>query len=122
MSGINLVQEEQEQEFSIVEIKQYIDENSGMSVVEHIPVQDGKQSNGFTLVEDRPIKRFGKAFIPTQMGNMPFQFNFPEDMSVLECFEKFTDYAEQALENLQKESQNQIIVPQGIDADSLRTK
>lgn len=108
-------------EFDIVEVKEWKDRNSGMTVIEHIPLTPNISKNVLTLIDNKPT-RYGKAHIPTQMGPIAFQFVFPEEYSLMECFEHFEEWAEKAVEEMEKEANNKIIIPQGVNANALRTK
>jgi len=115
--GIEL-QAEEKHELTIYEEKTYKDPETGMTVIEQVPVESQIKSLG--LLDARPAIRFGKAHIPTQMGVMPFSFKFPPEFSLVECFERFEECAQAALDQLEKEAQNQIIIPKGINANDLR--
>lgn len=117
---LNLIPES-ENEVNIYEERTFIDPETKMSVVQYTPVAD-ESKNGLTLIEDRPTLRFGQVGVQTPMGTLPIKFKFPEEFSLRECFEKFEACAEQAVQELEREANQQIIVPKGVNANALRAK
>jgi hypothetical protein len=97
----------------IVEVKQWKDKNSGMTVVEECSYPEDPNLPTISTY-------YGKVQIGTQMGPLGIQFIFPKDYDINQCFENFEKHAEAALEQMQKEQQQQIVVPNGINPDSLR--
>jgi len=107
----------EKKEFDIVEIKEWKDKNSGMTVIEQIPFEGWNQDK---ILIKKTISRYGKAHIQTHMGPIGFQFVFPEGYTLLECFENFETHAQAALDAMEKESRNQIVIPQGVNVNNLK--
>jgi len=107
-------------DFDIVETKEWKDRNTGMTVIEHIPYED---KNINSLILKKKVTRYGKAQIQVPgMGPMGFQFIFPEEYGLTQCFEHFEEYAEKALNEMEKEANQKVIIPHGINANALKTK
>lgn len=111
--------EEMEKEFEIYEEKTWRDDKSGMVVIENIPLQT-PSTGKLELVEEKPVVRYGKAHVPTQMGPMPFKFKFPEEFDLMDCFKRFEECAQAALDQMEKEASEQIIIPEGINPADLK--
>jgi len=107
-------------DFDIVETKEWKDKNSGMTVLEQIPLQTAS-NDPLSIAGEKTITRYGKAHIQVPgMGPMAFQFIFPEEFGLTECFENFEKYAEMALAEMENEANNKIEIPSGVNADALR--
>lgn len=103
------ITEPEKPEIDIVEVKQWKDANSGKVISEEISAADGKS--------------FYRAQIglQTQAGTMPIPIEFPEDLTLEQCFENFEDIANACVEELQNEARNQIVeAPAGIDPSILK--
>ena len=96
------------------EIKQYIDENGHM-IVERKPSVNVNQILKLDLCPKSTYSGTIQIGVRTQMGQgtMPFEFEFPENMSIEECFEKFEEIAEQKFEEFKKEKEDEkrIVAP-----------
>ncbi len=82
----------------IVEITQYKETNSGHIILKETPVNDTNKS-----------KLIGIAGFSTPQGNMQLPIEFPEDMSLEDCFGNFETIAKQTLEDMRKEQNKDVL-------------
>ena len=81
----------------ISEIKNFVDDE-GRMVMAKIP---------FLGVYDIHINTeyMGTIGVRTQHGQMPINFEFPNGFTLEECFEKFDEYAQKEIQEMQEEAQ-----------------
>ena len=88
----------------IYEVKRYVDDK-GATIVERMPInEEGEGGN--------PSKFSGMASVTTPHGEMPFEFPFPEEYSLEDCFKNFEKVAEDILTEMQREAQKTIVTPE----------
>lgn len=106
-------QAEEKKEFDIVEIKEWREKNTGMTLIEEI-------SSGNGMYPEPSSTYYGQAQVMTNMGPIGIKFVFPDSYSVPDCFEHFEEYAEKAVAQMRKEQEQQIVIPNGINPQDLR--
>ena len=89
------------------QVTQYTDEE-GKLVTARIPVDSETLAPDFTKA-----KFFGTYTIPHPqgLGAMRFEFEFPEDWKLTECFEKFKEEAQKDFVQQQEEAQKEVSKP-----------
>lgn len=80
----------------ISEIKNYID-SDGRMVMAKIPFTGGSDIQMGT-------DYMGTFYIRTPKGQMPINFEFPSGFNLEECFEKFDEFAEKTVQDMQEEA------------------
>jgi hypothetical protein len=103
-----------EKKREISEVKIFTSE--GMQVTAFCPViEDGESQSDLTLALFQ-----GTVGVNTQRGPVEFGFEFPSTYSLGECFEKFEETAEAAVEAAQRKAQEQnLIVTPGASSDGI---
>ena len=98
----------------IAQIDQMVDLNGGTQIIRirHLsPDKDGKP---------RPDIHRGVAKVNIQGREAKFEFGFPPELSLEECFARSEEFGQQAFASYQKEQASQIVVPGGIDMSKLK--
>jgi len=109
---MDLVMNEEKQEFDIVEMKEWRDRNTGAIVVEEI------SHTQETLTQSSTSIYYGKMHLDVGGGQqLGVQFIFPEEYTLLNCFENFKTHADEVVAEMRKRQEDQerskIYVPGG---------
>lgn len=101
-------------EVDIGQVDQFVDINSGTQIVQIRLLKP--DSNG----KPRPDIRRGVASVMVQGRQAKFEFGFPPEMSLEDCFRHSEEFGRKAFADFQKEQSNQIILPKGVDMSQLK--
>ncbi len=99
----------------IYKINNYSDEE-GRNILEKVPFLSLENKNRLAsddtfIVENANSIKEGIFNVQTPMGAMQINFEFPNDLTLEKCFEKFDELAQQKIQDIEKEMQKQIIIP-----------
>ena len=116
MSEFKLITEE---ENNNVETPQKVNGRNGKIGYRKIcELRSFSDDEGRTVTGKYPLGGFNPCFVgtfavPTNVGLVRLNIEFPENMTLQECFEKFDEYAEKTVREAQSEAmdRNRIITP-----------
>lgn len=96
----------------IRQIKEYVDDE-GKKVIAFEPIDQDLD------IDVKPKTQYrGSVGIMTPQGVLPFEFPFPEDYDLERCYKDFEKNAQEAMDKMQKEAQEQnlIVTPDQVNA------